>query len=336
MSLDFDELQQEAERLNEQPGGGNNEAVLEKYVIFPEGDGAVTVRLLPPAPGRKFYQWTRTHRLQANPEDKRSARNIHCPKVLQGGKFVGECEICKYASWLWKQSEEPGRSEGEKNAFQNKYRQIKATERYYYNCIVRAQMNPKTEKLEHNVGPKILSVGKMVHKMIVRAIIGDPEMNEAPLGDVTDVKEGRDFKIMKRMVKGATGEYPQYNDSKFLDKSPLGDQEKVAKWLGELHDLTALRVVKTAEEIDNDLAFFMNGGRTEKNTFDPSRFMKKGAASTSVNVPKGVEDLVKEEVAKNELPARTPSPVEAQAAGVEDDTMSDEDFVKTLQGMKKS
>jgi hypothetical protein len=43
-------------------------------------------------------------------------------------------------------------------------------------------------------------------------------------------------------------------------------------------------------------------------------------------VPKGVEDLVKDEVAKNELPGSAPSPeptVEAQAAAVEDDIMAD-------------
>jgi hypothetical protein len=178
-------------------------------------------------------------------------RNIHCPKVLQGGKYVGECEICKYYNWLWKQSEDrASRSRSVRPPGQG--RAIKPTERYYYNCIVRSQVNPKTEQVEKNVGPKILSVGKMVHKMIVRAIVGAPRSTSRPLGDVTDVKEGRDFKIVKRMVQGANG-VPAVQRVQVPGQVAARHQEQVAKWLGNLHDLQALRVLKTPGELEHEL-----------------------------------------------------------------------------------
>lgn len=319
MAIDFAAMQEEADRLETQPGQAND--VLDKYVIFPPGDGAITVRLLPPSPGQKMpFQWTRTHRL--------GQRNIHCPKVLQGERYVGECEICKYYNYLWKQSEDPSKSENERKQLQAKARAIKPVERYYYNCIVRSWTNPKTEKVEKNVGPKILSIGKMLHKMIIRAFVGDAKLDEPRLGDVTDLTaaEGRDFKIMKQMVQSGNDSYPQYNLSKFLDKSAAGTEQEIAKWMAELHDLQALRILKSPEELETELGKYLGCVVDEKNTFDPTKFQKKPAAAASV------EEAVAAEVAKSQSLA--PAQQAAVVSNPDNDIMAEADFLNTLKGMK--
>ena len=138
-SLDMAELMGESERLSSEGGAD----FLSNFVRMPEGNGFVTVRLMPPAKGKKFYCATRTHKVHG--------KNIHCPRVLVGGtngnaRWMDEdpkkpCVICKYYNELWKESE---RKEGKEKAdLEKQARDIKPIERYYYNCIVRSQVNPE-------------------------------------------------------------------------------------------------------------------------------------------------------------------------------------------------
>ena len=65
-ALDMSAMLEEADRLGggeEATGGEGNKNFLEKFVIMPEKEGFVIVRLLPPAKGKKFYCATRTHRV---------------------------------------------------------------------------------------------------------------------------------------------------------------------------------------------------------------------------------------------------------------------------------
>jgi hypothetical protein len=320
MAIDFAALQEESDALNTQPGQFGD--LLDKYVIFPPGDGAITVRILPPVEGKSLpFQWTRTHRL--------GQRNIHCPKAKQGERYVGECEICKYYNWLWKQSEDMSKPESERKELQAKARAIKPVERYYYNCIVRSWTNPKTEKVEKNVGPKILSIGKMLHKMIVRAFVGDASIDEPKLGDVSDVtaNEGRDFKIVKQMVASGNDKYPQYNLSKFMDKSPAGTQQEIDQWLANLHDLQALRVLKTNDELEHELKRYLGVVVDQKNTFDPTKFQKPSAQS--------VEEAIRQEIA-NSRPAatQTAEPVAATVPAGDDEVMAEAEFMASLKKLK--
>ena len=193
--LDILGLKGENARLKEGNQSVGNDW-LENFVKFPEGAGVTVVRLLgPAAPGlfnRKsspFFQSTRIHRV--------NGKSLHCLKTLEGSKFAGECPLCLYYNWLWKESESKGPEEAAK--LQAQARAIKPIERYYYNCIVRKEVDEKTGEVRTDVGPKILSVGKTLHKMIISAIVGNEEMQEPALGDVTDFKTGRDFKIIKTM-----------------------------------------------------------------------------------------------------------------------------------------
>lgn len=272
-ALDMDELLVEDRRLSTQPGG----EFMDNFVRMPEGNGFVTVRLMPPAKGKKFFCATRTHRV--------NGKSIHCTRVLNGGKWVDPdptkpCVICKYYGDLWKRSE---KEEGAvQAATQAAARDIKPVERYYYNAIVRHQVNPKTQEVEKNVGPKILSVGKTLHQRIIRAIVGDPANDEKPLGDVTHPTNGRDFKIVKRLKGQGKDAYPYYDESKFLDPSPLGDPDQVAKWMDGLHDLQSLRKLLPREEMVLELKKHLGIIKDETVGYDPNEFSTNGAPAASV------------------------------------------------------
>lgn len=281
MSLDLNELQREAQRQQEQQGNGN---YLENFVKMPEGNGVVVVRLLPPAPSgafdrakNPFYVASRIHKI--------NGKNIHSPKTLNKatGKWEGDCPIHKYYNHLWEKSKVSSAAEAER--LQAQARVIKPIERYYYNVIVRSETD-KNGDVQKNVGPKILSVGKTLHQMIVRAIVGSEQLQEPALGDVTDPKTGRDFKIVKTIRKSGNEAYPNYSDSKFLEPSPLGDPDQVAKWIENLHDLEAIRMVKSVDELKIELKKHLGliANETSSDGFDPSEFEVGSAQTDSVKV----------------------------------------------------
>ena len=280
MTLDILGLREENDRLKE---GNNSADYLENFVKFPEGNGVVVLRLLGPAPsgmyGREknpFFQDTRIHRV--------NNKSLHCLKRLEGNKFTGECPICRQYNWLWQESEKKGPEEAAQ--LQAQARAIKPIERYYYNCIVRKEVDEKTGEIRENVGPKILSVGKTLHKMIIRAIVGSEELDEKPLGDVTDIKSGRDFKIIKTMRVSGKDSYPNYDTSRFLDASPLGTTEQIDKWQSTLHDLFGLRTIRDPEELKVELKKHLgvipDDSAATQSGFDPSEYQASHTASVSV------------------------------------------------------
>jgi len=323
MTLDLTELRGENDRLSTDNSVNND--FLGNFVKMPEGNGHVVVRLLPPAKSglfdrdkSPFFQATRTHRV--------NNRSLHCPRELVGNRWKGECPICNYYSWLWKESETKGASEAE--AMQAKARAIKPIERYYYNVIVRSQINEKSGEMEKNVGPKIFSVGKTLHKMIIRAIVGDESLDEKPLGDVTDFTNGRDFKLMKTMRQSGTQSYPNYSESKFLDPSPLGNPEEIEKWLAGVHDLVTLRTLKPLEELKEQLKVHLGliPDKANGSGFDPTEFQKEAEASSKVSVV--VEETVK---AEESVEPTAPATPEATEGG--DEALADDEFLEQLRNM---
>lgn len=294
MGLDLGELRREQQRLESQ--GNNN--FLDNFVRMPDGEGIVVVRILPPRENQKLYCVTRTHKL--------GQKNIHCPQNLIEGKWHGFCPVCNYYRNLWKESDQKGGSEAEQLIAEA--RQIKPLERYYYNVIVRSQVNPTTGELEKDVGPKILSIGKQLHARIIRAILGDPALDEPELGDVTNIESGRDFKIIKRLRKSGQDSYPNYDESKFMQPSPLGTNKQVANWLENLHDLQSLRQLKTTEELMKELRIFRGLEKDESLSFD------YGAAKTS---PTNVSVNESKPVSKED----------------EDTSLVEDDFIAELRNM---
>lgn len=323
MSLDIQELIQENERLAQQPGAG----FLDNFVKMPDGNGVVVVRLLPPAPkgafGREknpFYQATRVHKL--------NGRNYQCLKQLEDKRWMGDCPVCRYYNWLWQESEKQAPDLADQT--QNNARAIKPIERYYYNVIVRQQVNSNGE-VETNIGPKILSVGKTLHKRIIMAIVGDKELNEPPLGDVTDLKGGRDFKIIKTMRQSGRESYPNYSDSKFLDVSPLGDPDLVKEWLANLHDLGALREngLLEYEPLKHQLKVHLGLEKDEDASFDPTEFQAGGGDNNDDDDQPAVTVTPK----KTQVQVSKPEPEAAPAETAQSKPLSEDDFMAQIQGI---
>jgi hypothetical protein len=319
--MDFDELQDEVRRLKEGGNGGGN--YLDNFVRMPEGAGHVILRLLPAAPAgmfnrakSPFFQRTRTHRV--------NGKSLHCRKEFVKGKWVGECEVCNHCRWLWAESE--GKPKDEADRLQGQYRNLKAVERYYYNCVVRQQYNKDTGEVEKNVGPKIFSVGKTIHEMILRAMLGDEVMEEEALGDVTDYVKGRDFKVIKTIKQGSSMSYPDYATSKFLDPSPLGSPDEIEKYTNGLHDLAALRVVKSNEEMKHELKVHL-GLATANNSssYDPSEYGAAPASAPKVERIERIEIPAAPVAPVVEAKKETPKPVDTGSK-----PLIDEDFLNEL------
>lgn len=307
MSLDLGSLQKEYKSLK--TSEGTSGSFLENFVRMPEGKGSVVMRLLPPAPkgmfnrdDNPFYLTTALHRV--------NGKSIHDIREYVNGKWVGNNNpIVEYIRRLWKESENDAPAEAERK--RALYRQLKPVERYYYNVIVREERD-ENGNVKKNVGPKILSVGKTVHEIILRGILGDTEMNQPRLGDVTDSKTGYDFKLVKTIRKSGDQQYPNYEASHFLEQSPAGDPDDWNKWMETLHDLKSLRVLKTADELKHELAVHLG---------------VKQEASV---------EAIEESVAKVEAkPVAAKAKVEA-AVAVEsessdsDDEIADKDFLEEL------
>lgn len=348
MSLDIEELMGEANRIKdeENKGGGNN--FMSNFVRMPDKAGHVTVRLLPPAkagmfdrPKNSLFQGTRTHKV--------NGKSFHCPrnriKKPDGQlRWDGDCPICSYYSSLWKRIEKLPKNTDERTKMEKKARDIKPTERYYYNCIVRQQFNPETNQMETNIGPKILSVGITVHTMIVNGITGNKELDEPGLGDVTHVTTGRDFKIIKSIKKSPDGEFPAYDGSKFLDPSPLGTPEQVETWLSSLHDLAALRKLEPTPTLERQLQIHNGVIKDDSETFDYSKFEKAEDTGVSIEVEQEeVKPAAVKTEAKKPTPASkptpapkkevepTPDPVLDKSEG--DEALPEEDFMAELRNM---
>ena len=319
MSLDINELQQEYERTKDD-GRGN---YLNNFVKMPDGNGHVTVRLMPPAKkglfGKEknpFFLATRIHRV--------SNKSVHCPRELNGARWQGQCPICDYYSWLWNESEKKSPDEAEK--MQADARSIKPIERYYYNVMVRQQFNEATGEVEKNVGPKILSIGKTLHKRIIRAIVGDKDIDEDPLGDVTHLKKGRDFKIIKTMRQSGSNSYPNYDSSKFLDPEPVGEPTEVEGWLEELHDIASLRVLKETDDLKHDLKVHLGLEQDAATSdFDPTEFQAAGSTEETPTVTDETDTstAVTDEVANS-----------AETSSKDASTpLADDEFMKDLRNM---
>jgi hypothetical protein len=269
-SVDLGEVTSENARLSE---GNNQTGFLDQFVPMPEvkpgQTGSISLRILPPAKGQKLYVATRIHTI--------NGRKIHCPRPLVNGKWDKNvyCPICEYYNSLWRKVdklEDEGKKD-EAEAVKKEARDIKPVERYYYNAIVRKLTNSDGET-QTNVGPRIFSVGKTLHQMVLRAICGDG--TEPALGDITAIKNGYDFILKKEIRVTGDQEFPNYDRSTFArEPSVAGTQEEVKNWADNLHDLGKLRTLKDGDALDKELAIHCGFIPDDNETFDVDEFARK-------------------------------------------------------------
>ena len=210
MAIDLNKLRAKHEQLNNPQAANSNSDFLKKFYQIPEGSNSV--RILPWRDDeREFYAETKIHRV-TGPDG--NVKNHHCRKVH------GEnCPICDAYYALWK----TGSKEDE-----NLARQIKPRARYYMNILDRESGDVK-----------ILSVGVILFKKIIGAMLDED------FGDITDIEEGHDFKIVKEM----DGQWPKYDQSQPRPKSsPLGSKSEVATIMDSLHEIHDLVKLEDYEE----------------------------------------------------------------------------------------
>lgn len=296
-TLDINDIGREADRLNKEQSSTND-----NYVRMPEKDGFVLLRLLPKLKGKPFFHAVRIHRLGEYP----NAKTIFCTRKLtrtpRGDRWIAtspenDCPICREYNGMWERSKKmhPNQAKG----LQELARSIKPIERYYYNCIIRSQLNPKTNNVETNIGPKIFSCGKTIHNIICLSISGNETTGKKPLGDIAHPVSGRDFKCVK-VVRGAGG-YPNYDQSFFEDPSPLGTKDQISNWLSAYHDLEAIPVFLPVEQMEVALSSFLNGGVepaavSSKPTPSKAAAPKTTAPKVDDSILEGVEDLIDDDI----------------------------------------
>lgn len=299
-------------------GGKNN--FKDQFVPMPDvrpgQSGTITLRILPPVKGGKLFQYNRVHTI--------NGRKCQCPRPIVNGKVDWKvpCPICDYVRKLWMEIDKLEKTHGkncpEAKHLKDEARALKAAERYYYNAIVRSLLVDGKES--KNDGPRILSVGINVHKIIMRALTGDPNEPNSKLGNVTDLKNGWDL-IIKKDVSVGEDAFPKYDRSDFARvQSPAGTPEEIAKWAASLHDLTKFRNPKSAEALEKELAIYRGYIPDDTEGFDLQAFENKwrsksnGVTSTvtvsaspvpnttTVVVPAGVPTSGGEPVAENTVP----------------------------------
>ena len=146
---------------------------------------------------------------------------VTCPKTFDERN---KCPICEYVETLQKSSRKSDSKLAES---------LKAKRRIYVNVLNR-------DDDEDDEVPKVLSIGQMIYKAVVDAII-DPDY-----GDVTDYSEGRDVTITKS-GKGLNTKYSVL----FKPKSTVASEDYTKEELDEkMADLKALFVEKSYEELE--------------------------------------------------------------------------------------
>jgi hypothetical protein len=238
------ELRGELKRISKKPGE-NFSSFMENFVQMPESDGLIVVRFLPSKTGRvrDLFCSTRLHTI--------NNRRVHCRREIVGEFWKGNCPICDYYNYLWKESDKKPKDSDEQIALRTEAKGLKPNEKYYYNVVVKDQKgtfrNNQANKLNT---PLILSIGKQLQAKVLRAMLGSEEDLEDPLGEIYSTETGRDFKILKKSKRDGDGRvYPFYDESKFFEPSVAGTPEEIEQWMASLHDLQALRTLIDPEEM---------------------------------------------------------------------------------------
>ena len=165
--------------------------------------------------------------------------------------------------------------------FAAKAKAIKYSDKYYYNVIV-LDSGPTPTGQGPEDGPLIYSCGIMLHTPVLEAVLGNPKMNKKKKGNIFHPKEGRNFKLVKKMRPG--GQFPDYSGCEWEDPSPLSEDESlIKKWLDARHDIYSLCKVATVEDMKRQLRVFEGKETDGAKAFDASFLNNEEAPKAKVS-----------------------------------------------------
>ena len=211
------------------------------------------VRICPPRMGSKFFYTIRTHKVgnssfQCCKEIINQKWSGNCILCSQWGKFYSEYfekEECDPMAWFASAAQgttlgkttKPRFYPGTIDEFKQHMTDLKPIERYYFNVIIRG---------EEELGVRKWSCGKPIYNVILEGMLGNPKNVNVPvLGDITDPKKGYDLHVRNGLYRSDIVN----TSAQFLPTSPLGTRSQIKRWFDQLYDLTALRHLKSDEEM---------------------------------------------------------------------------------------
>ena len=219
---------------NQQSGGGNGGGF--RY-WKPRDDGEYTIRFLPPHDSDGlFFKQTAQYKLG--------------DKYFFAPYIDGEPDpIYDYYRALWK------KNTPESIAIA---KDLKPRKQYLYNIVVRDELG---QKPENPTRVYVYMSGQKLYDKVMHYFWDED------FGDLTDIEEGFDFKIVKE--PGGQG-FPNYDNSRPRSKStPLfPDQDMIDEVLGNIHDLNKEVEYKSYDELKQALTEFLASKQDTANFFD--------------------------------------------------------------------
>lgn len=178
---------------------------------------------------------------------------------------IGEkCVVCENNNVLWSKGDDKSKEIA---------RQRKRKTKYYANVLIVS--DPKNPENEGQV--KLFAFGAKIFDKIMDKM--NPTFEDEQPVNVFDYWEGADFKLRQRKVEG----YPNYDQSVFLDPSPVGSDDyiiKVAEKQYLLKDLVAPKEFKSYEEIKKKYNEVMNAVARDENGDLEFDTVSKSSSST--------------------------------------------------------
>lgn len=216
---------------NQQRGGGS-------FKFWkPRDFGEYTIRFLPPHdPDGLFFKQTAQYKLG--------------DKYLFAPYIEGEPDpIYEYYKALWKKDT----SESKALA-----REIKPRKQYLYNILVRDENG---QKPEDSTKVYVYMSGQKLYDKVMHYFWDED------FGDLTDIEEGFDFKIVKE--QGSSG-FPNYDNSRPRTKSTalFDDSDMIEEVLSSVHDLNKEVEYKSYDELKEVLQEFLNSKKETEDFFD--------------------------------------------------------------------
>ena len=181
----------------------------------------VRVRILPPANSEEdlFYEETQLHSIKSGGR----FHYLRCRKASDNET----CPICEAHYGLWKRINDRKERGLDVDHLMKAAKATWAKPRFFVNVL-----NRETNDVQ------VMSCSNQLFDRIMYGIFGDPEDEEIqrPLGDVTDLKEGYDFKVRK--YAEGNKDICTFETSLFApEPSELGTAKEIEAIMGQLHDL---------------------------------------------------------------------------------------------------